>query len=172
MRNETLQSRFPHLAFDAFFRPFIHRLGLFPHAICRANESLDQHRGHSVGLWKHGNLWPAIASLSPTMSGYPRPAAGAYYTLAPQQTYGLPAQQPSPSDLRPPPPQGPSSQSPNFTLPPGVPLHANPRDLIVELCRIIERQSQEIVAMRQGRSQERGASVNGRVKRDGWSIAA
>jgi len=110
-------------------------------------------------LWKHGNLWPAIASLSPTMSGYPRPAAGAYYTLAPQQTYGLPAQQPSPSDLRPPPPQGPSSQSPNFTLPPGVPLHANPRDLIVELCRIIERQSQEIVAMRQGRSQERGASA-------------
>ena len=87
------------------------------------------------------------------MSVYGRPTAGAYFNLAPQQTYALPGQQPPPSDVRAP----PNGQSQHFTLPPGVPLHANPRDLIVELCKIIERQSQEITAMRQERFQERGA---------------
>ena len=95
-------------------------------------------------------------SLKGEMSVYPRPAAGAYYGM-PQQTYALPAQQPPPSDVRP--PGCASSSHSNFTLPPGVPLHANPRDLIAELCKIIERQSQEIVAMRQERYQERGAQA-------------
>jgi len=97
-----------------------------------------------------------IRRLQGEMSVYPRPAAGAYYGM-PQQTYALPAQQPPPSDVRP--PGCASSSHSNFTLPPGVPLHANPRDLIAELCKIIERQSQEIVAMRQERYQERGAQA-------------
>tara|TARA_B100000767_G_C19295458_1_gene341261 strand:- start:256 stop:396 length:141 start_codon:yes stop_codon:yes gene_type:complete len=40
-----------------------------------------------------------------------------------------------------------------------VPLQANPRDLIAELCQIIQRQSQEILAMRQERFQERGQAT-------------
>ena len=91
------------------------------------------------------------------MSVYARPPAGAYL---PQQTYALPAQQPPPSDVRPPGcAPASSSHSPNFTLPPGVPLQANPRDLIAELCQIIQRQSQEILAMRQERFQERGQAT-------------
>ena len=97
------------------------------------------------------------------MSVYARPPAGAYL---PQQTYALPAQQPPPSDVRPPGcAPASSSHSPNFTLPPGVPLQANPRDLIAELCQIIQRQSQEILAMRQERFQERGAQATGFVER-------
>ena len=47
------------------------------------------------------------------------------------------------------------SHGPNFTLPPGVSPHSNPRDLIAELCQIIERQSQELLALRQ----EQGAQA-------------
>ena len=50
---------------------------------------------------------------------------------------------------------GASSHGPNFTLPPGVSPHSNPRDLIAELCQIIERQSQELLALRQ----EQGAQA-------------
>ena len=52
-----------------------------------------------------------------------------------------------------------SSPGPNFTLPPGVSPHSNPRDLIAELCQIIERQSQELLALRQEQSQEQGAQA-------------
>jgi hypothetical protein len=45
--------------------------------------------------------------------------------------------------------------SPSFTLPPGVSPHSNPQDLIAELCQIIERQSQELLALRQ----EQGAQA-------------
>ena len=51
------------------------------------------------------------------------------------------------------------SHGPSFTLPPGVSPHSNPRDLIAELCQIIERQSQELLALRQEQSQEQGAQA-------------
>ena len=51
------------------------------------------------------------------------------------------------------------SPGPSFTLPPGVSPHSNPRDLIAELCQIIERQSQELLALRQEQSQEQGAQA-------------
>ena len=51
------------------------------------------------------------------------------------------------------------SHGPNFTLPPGVSPHSNPRDLIAELCQIIERQSQELLALRQEQSQDQATSA-------------
>ena len=72
---------------------------------------------------------------------------GGYYAVT--QPFGVPAQRqrpaaPEPSDAQ---------NGTSFTMPPGVPLHGNPKDLVADLCKIIERQSQEIAALRAERAE-------------------
>lgn len=73
---------------------------------------------------------------------------GGYYAVT--QPFGVPAQRqrpaaPEPSDAQ---------NGTSFTMPPGVPLHGNPKDLVADLCKIIERQSQEIAALRAERAEK------------------